>query len=104
MFHVKQRPPPVTVVEGDLAIMWSGAPFLFAPGHRMRAARCLVCTRLISGEPATVVGVGALAGSACQCGSIESDMFLLHVCHLPMPPAELQAAIHRGLQCDDRNS
>jgi len=79
--------------------MWSGAPFLFAPAPDAGRALLVLHQADPAGAPPSS---GRRPGrQPCQCGSIESDMFLLHVCHLPMPPAELQAAIHPRLQCDD---
>lgn len=84
---------------GHVAIVYCNEAFAFAPGHRMRAALCLVCRECIGGQAAAVVGAAALLGEACECGGIVSDVFLVHAGHLPMPPAELQAAIRRGLEC-----
>lgn len=84
---------------GQVAIVYCNEAFTFDPGHRMRAAHCLICAEMIGGHSAAVVGAAALAGEACRCGGIVSDVFLVHADHLPMPPAELQAAIRRGLEC-----
>lgn len=84
---------------GQVAIVYCNEAFTFDPGHRMRAARCLVCRECIGGLAVAVVGAAALAGAACRCGGIVSDVFLVHADHLPMPPAQLQAAIRRGLEC-----
>ena len=84
---------------GHIAIIYCNESFTFDPGHRMRAARCLVCRDCIGGKPATVLGAAALAGQACFCGGLVSDVFLAHADHFPMPPAELQEAIRRGLEC-----
>lgn len=86
---------------GHIAIIYCNEAFLFDAGHRMRAARCLVCRECIGGRQATVIGAAALAGEACACGGIVSDVFLAHADHFPMPPAELQATIRRGLECSD---
>lgn len=71
----------------------------FEPGHRMRAARCLICRDCIGGTRAVVIAIAPLIGEACPCGGIDSDAWLIHAGHLPMPPAELQTAIKRGLEC-----
>lgn len=84
---------------GQVAIVYCNEAFTFDPGHRMRASHCLICSECIGGEPAAVVGAAALMGEACRCGGIVSDVFLVHAAHLPLPPAELQAAIRRGLEC-----
>lgn len=84
---------------GHIAIVYCNEAFTFDAGHRMRAARCLVCREMIGGQDATVVGAAALTGEACNCGGIVSDVFLAHAGHFPMPPAELQAALRRGLEC-----
>ncbi len=84
---------------GQVAIVYCNEAFAFGPGHRMRAARCLVCGECIGGQSATVIGAAALAGEACNCGGVVSDVFLAHAGHFPMPPAELQAVIRRGLEC-----
>lgn len=88
---------------GHVAIVYCNEAFTFDPGHRMRAARCLICQQCIGGQPAAVVGAAALMGAACHCGGIASDVFLVHAGHLPMPPADLQAAIRRGLECSASN-
>jgi hypothetical protein len=84
---------------GQVAIVYCNEAFMFEPGHRMRAARCLICQECIGGQAAAVVGAAALMGEACRCGGIVSDVFLVHADHLPMEPAPLQAAIRRGLEC-----
>ncbi len=91
---------PGIAVDGDLAVVHCADAFQFAPGHRMRAANCLICQRLIGDQPATIVGAAALADNACECGFIVSDVFLIHADHLPMCADHLEAAINRGLQCD----
>src|SRR6185312_15133807 len=89
-----------TVVrDGDIAVVHCAAEFTFEPGNRMRAARCLICQELIGGWPATVIGAAALAGDACQCGGIVSDVFLIHAVHLPPSPGNLLAMLPRGLRC-----
>lgn len=88
------------VEEGDIAIVHCAESFVFAPGNRMRAARCLVCQEFLGDRSATIIGAAALAGQPCRCGGVVSDVFLVHADHLPMEPAGLQAALHRGLQCD----
>ena len=84
---------------GQIAIIYCNEAFTFDPGHRMRAARCLICGECIGGQAATVLGAAVLAGEACRCGGLVSDVFLAHAEHFPMPPAELHAAIRRGLEC-----
>jgi hypothetical protein len=91
--------PDSVVRDGDIAVLHCSAAFTFAPGNRMRAARCLVCRELIGGQYTTVIGAAALAGDACDCGGVVSDVFLVHADHLPMDAEQLQAAIHRGLHC-----
>ncbi len=88
---------------GHVAIIYCNEAFTFDPGHRMRAAPCLICQEAIGGQPATVLGAAALCGEACPCGQIVADVFLAHAGHFPMPPDDLQAAIKRGLQCDTDN-
>jgi hypothetical protein len=92
---------PHVDTSGHVAIVYCNEAFTFEPGHRMRAARCLVCRELIGGGSVAVVGAAALNGEACGCGGIVSDVFLVHADHLPMPPADLQAAIRRGLECSN---
>lgn len=84
---------------GHVAIVYCNEAFVFEAGHRMRAAPCMICLEMIGGQDATVIGVATLAGDACLCGGIVSDVFLAHAAHFPMPPAELQAAIRRALEC-----
>lgn len=84
---------------GQIAIVYCNEAFTFDPGHRMRAAKCLICAEMIGGQEAVVIGAAALAGEACRCGGLVSDVWLGHADHFPMPPAELQAAIRRGLEC-----
>jgi hypothetical protein len=85
---------------GHIAIVYCNEAFTFEAGHRMRAARCLICRECIGGDEVSVIGAAALAGEACQCGGIASDVFLAHAVHFPMPSADLQAAIRRGLECN----
>ena len=85
---------------GHIAIIYCNEAFTFDPGHQMRAAHCFICTEFIGGQPATVIGAAALAGEACRCGGIVSDVFLAHAGHFPMPPDQLQAAIKYGLGCN----
>lgn len=82
---------------GYVAIVYCNEPFAFADGHQMRGTPCLICRDGIGGEPATVIGVAALDGPSTSCGHVVSDVFLAHAGHFPMPPEQLQAAIHRGL-------
>src|SRR6185312_9652760 len=91
--------PPAVDDTGHIAIVYCNEAFTFDPGHRMRAAHCLICDDLIGGQAAAVIGAAALAGEACRCGGIVSDVFLAHADHFPMPPAALQAEIHRALEC-----
>jgi len=91
--------PPHVAAPGDVAVVLCTDAFIFSPGNRLRAASCMLCGALIGGEPATIVGAAALAGDACQCGGVVSDVFLLHAGHMPVDAPVLQAAIHRGLHC-----
>ena len=95
-------PPPLrAVADGEMAVLIvCREPFTFALGHPMRSARCVICLEKIGAQPATVLGAAALAGKACRCGGIVSDAFLAHAAHLPMPSADLQAAMTRGLRCN----
>jgi hypothetical protein len=101
---VTTPPPPVSpaylAAPGDIAIVHCCEAFVFPPGNRLRAANCLICGDMIGHRPAAIIGAAALAGDPCRCGGIVSDVFLIHATHLPMPPADLQAALHRGLHCD----
>lgn len=94
---------PVITDDGHIGIVYCNEAFTFAPGHRMRAAPCLICQRAIGGEPASVVGAVALCGDACSCGCVTSDVYLTHAAHFPLPPADLETALHRALECTDRN-
>jgi len=87
------------VHDGEIAVVHCAEAFLFEPGNRLRAARCLMCGERIGGYPAAIIGVAALAGEACRCGGIVSDVFLIHAAHLPTDPDTLQGAIHRALHC-----
>lgn len=102
MIHIR-RPAatPRAAADGALAVLHCAEAFTLAPGHRMRAAHCLICRRLIGGQAATVIGVAALAGEACACGGVVADTFLIHAVHLPIGASQLTAAIHRGIQCPD---
>ena len=94
--------PPAPVdeaIDGALAVCHSAQSFTLAPGHRMRAAKCLICHLLIGAGQAAVIGVAALTGDACRCGGIVSDLYLIHASHVPMDPDALAAAVHRGLAC-----
>lgn len=86
--------------EGEVAIIFSKQTFLFEAGHRMRSAKCLVCDLAIGDQAAAVLGIAALDGAPCVCGGIVSDVFLLHVTHMPIGRETLKAAITRGLGCD----
>lgn len=91
--------PPRAAAPGSLAVIHCPEAFTLEPGHRLRAARCLVCRQLIGGQAVTVIGVAALAGEACRCGGVVSDTFLVHAIHMPIGTRQLTAAIHRGLSC-----
>ena len=91
--------PDTVAADGALAVCHSAQPFTFTAGHRMRAAKCLICHLLIGSGQAALVGVAALAGNACRCGGVVSDLFLIHATHMPMDPGDLAAAVHRGLAC-----
>jgi|SRR6267142_1397000 len=91
--------PPAEAGEFSVAVIQSDISFVFTPAHRMRAAHCLICGDLIGGEPAVLTGAAALAGDACDCGQVVSDVYLAHARHWPMPGEDLEAAIHRGLHC-----
>lgn len=93
---------PVITDDWHVGIVYCNESFTFAPGHRMRAASCLICRQTIGGEPASVVGAVALSGEACSCGCVVSDVFLTHAAHFPMPAADLRTALCRGLECTDR--
>lgn len=93
------RGPVEEAADGSLAVCHSAQSFTLTPGHRMRAAKCLICHLLIGSGQAVLLGVAALAGSACRCGGVFSDLFLIHASHMPMDPDDLAAAIHRGLAC-----
>lgn len=90
---------PRAAADGTLAVLHCPEAFTLAPGHRMRAASCLICGQLIGGQPAAVIGVAALAGEACTCGGVVSDTFLIHAAHLPINSEQLTVAIHRGIKC-----
>lgn len=95
------RPPTaVAARDGELVVVHAADPFTLAPGHPMRGAHCLVCHLVIGGALATVIGVGTLGGRACDCSAVYSELFLLHAVHMPMMPAQLEAAIRRGLGHD----
>lgn len=83
----------------DVTVIMSGDSYRFAAAHRCRAGACLLCRKMIGGEAAVIVTAVALNDTPCLCGAVESDAFLLHASHLPLEPAELQAAIARGLEC-----
>lgn len=94
--------PPAPVdeaLEGSLAVCHSAQSFTLTSGHRMRAAKCLICHLLIGSGQAVLVGVAALAGDACRCGGVVSDLFLVHASHIPMDADDLAGAVHRGLAC-----
>jgi hypothetical protein len=93
------QPVPILVGPTDISISCNSQAFVFPPGHRMRAGHCLLCRQLIGGAVTTIIQTVSFDPGACDCGSVESDAFIIHVSHLPVPDAELQAAIHRGLHC-----
>lgn len=65
----------------------------------MRAARCLICGDLMAARPVTIIGIAALDGDACRCGSVISDAYLCHAEHLPAATEVLQQAIQTALTC-----
>ena len=91
--------PADEAVDGALAVCHSAQSFTLAPGHRMRAAKCLICHLLIGSGEAALLGVAALAGNACRCGGVVSDLFLIHASHIPADVDDITAAVHRGLAC-----
>lgn len=96
--------PPAIVRAGDLAIVHCTESFTFDAGNPLRLSNCLMCDDPIGGQPAAVIGAAALAGPPCHCGSIVSDVFLIHAGHLPASPEEIAAAIRRGLLCSNHAS
>ena len=97
-----QQPESLPVAdEHAIALMYGAAAFTLKLGHRLRAANCLVCQELIGGHPVSVVGIAALNTEPCVHGCLLSDSYLVHDQHLPIDAEELQAAIHRGLQCPE---
>jgi len=84
---------------GQVAVVYCNQSFTFEAGHRMRAARCLVCGYLIGDSPAAVIGAAALVDEACDCGGIVTDAWLIHASHTPMEPDALKSVIRRGLEC-----
>ena len=100
---VESGEPPAAVTGDTLTVCQSAQSFVFAPGHRMRAAKCLICHLLIGSGQAALVGVAALAGDACRCGGVVSDLYLIHACHVPLDPDDLAEAVHRGLACPTCN-
>lgn len=82
-----------------LAVTTCIGSILLPAGHRMRAARCLICEDLIAGRPVTIIGIAALDGDACKCGSVISDAYLCHAEHLPVATEMLQQAIQTALTC-----
>ena len=91
--------PANEAADGALAVCHSAQPFTLTPGHRMRAAKCLICHLLIGAGQAALAGVAALAGNSCRCGGVASDLFLIHASHMLMDTDDLAAAVHRGLAC-----
>ena len=100
MTAARPEPEPVRVVnENEVAVMICMEPFILRVSHRDRAAPCLICRKMIGGEPATVLGVAALADPGCECGQVSADVFLMHAGHLPVDRDTLSRAIRRGLEC-----
>lgn len=92
---------PQPAGQGTVALICGPDSFLFNPGHRLRAARCLVCGDLIGGQPATIIGAIPLDGEICTCSRIDSDMWLIHASHMPMTVSEIREAVESGLRCDE---
>lgn len=86
--------------EDEVAVVFCREAFTFEAGSRMRSAKCLVCDEPIGGRQAAVVGVAAVNGAPCLCGGIVSDVFLMHLDHMPINQATFEAAINRSLKCD----
>lgn len=96
--HIK-RQVPARVGRGDLAIISGSREFTLISGHPTRGAPCLVCREAIGGDPAMVVGLAALDGEACSCGTVVSDVYLVHSAHLPLTDALFITAISGALAC-----
>lgn len=96
---VEPTGPSLLALPGEIAVVYCPDTFVFAPGNPMRDGCCLVCREIIGHRPTAIIGAAVLDGTACRCGGIVSDTFLVHAAHLPMEHAALQAAISRGLQC-----
>src|SRR5579859_5402167 len=97
--------PPVPAIDmrvadpDTLVILSSGEAFLLAPSHPKRGADCLIRGASLGGHPVIVTGVASLLGDPCGGGCVISDSFLTHASHLPIEPADLAKALHRGLSC-----
>ncbi len=74
--------------------------YLFDPGHRIRAGKCLTCRQPIGDQAAVLVTVVSFAQELCDCSCVEGDTFLMHAGHLPMPRETLTAAVSRALHCN----
>lgn len=101
--RLQRQALPRTARTGDLAVVNSVEAFVLETGHRLRAAPCLLCRQLIGGRRVAVVGLAALAGDACHCGAIGSDVFLIHASHFPVDSQHLSMALHRGMDCGLRH-
>lgn len=88
------------VTDEPMAIIGTGYPLTFAPGHRMRAARCPVCQQLIAGRPATIVGFADIGKDPCRCRHIGAAAFLLHTDCSPEDEEDMAAIVEPFSVCE----
>jgi hypothetical protein len=71
------------------ALELSTHEFTLAPGHRLRASRCLICAALIGGMPVRAVTIVLLSADYCPCGNLEPDGYLVCAGHGEQRPGVL---------------
>jgi hypothetical protein len=92
--------PSAEVTDEPMVIIGTGYPLTFAPGHRMRAARCPVCQELIGGRPATIVGFADVGREPCGCRVIGAAAFLLHTDCSPDDQDDMAAIVEPYSVCE----
>ena len=72
--------PDAPIVPGDL-IEGFGVPCVFAPGHPLRATRCLVCASMIGGREIRLYTIIVTGSDNCLCGSIPTITYAICADH-----------------------
>lgn len=76
MRGLARRPLPDAIGLDDV-IEQVSEPFVLAPGHPLRGARCVICSTLIGGMPARTATITDMRGGGCSCGAIDTITMVL---------------------------